>query len=676
MRKALYYIILFLLAIQCFRATAQNENKVWCFGEGLGVDFNTIPPTVFHPQMRVLESSSSVCDANGQLLFYTSGGFIWDKNGNFMPNGQNLSGNGPYSPTAQYPYNVGSSSSGVLVVQSPSNPNQYYQFVTDAMEDATYRAYYSVIDMTLNGGLGDVIPTQKNIMFADSIEEGVVGTYGADCHSAWILVRHRLVSNVAAYKLDPSGVHTTPVISGVANTGWGKMFFNKTGSRLGMIFNTSAFDLYGFDKASGALSYTGSLQSGLLTNQGMQFSPDGSKLYIGGAYGVVQFDVSALPNIASVQNTRISISDSLTSAMRTGPDGKIYFTWFVTQWLNCIHQPNVTGAGATVTYHDITVSDSMINPAELGKDVVILPLTDTFVTVKRDTVCKNLSLTLSATRADCTSYQWNTGATTSSIIINNEGVYWVKGIKDCSLYLDTFNLRFKDINIDLGPDTSICKGDALLLNATADNASYYWQDGSTGATYLASQSGTYVVIVTQNNCSKKDSIHIEVTEPSLKIVEPDTIVCKAQSFTLHAIANPESNFQWNTGSTASSLNVTDSGTYVVKAINKCGTYYDSVKIGITECFCNAFVPNAFTPNGDGNNDILLAKLNCPGSSNVVFSIYNRYGQQVFRSNDINTGWDGTQNNKLCELGTYFYYLQYKNRTGEIVKKKGDIILLR
>ncbi len=136
---------------------AQGENNIWCFGAGAGIDFNGAVPVYFDQNMYSREGCASVSDANGNLLFYTRGSKIWDRNGNVMPNGTGMFGNGP----VQNGQPIGSSAGGAIAVKSVTDPDIYYAFSLGALEDGPISLWYSVVDMTLNGGLGDVVPNTK-----------------------------------------------------------------------------------------------------------------------------------------------------------------------------------------------------------------------------------------------------------------------------------------------------------------------------------------------------------------------------------------------------------------------------------------------------------------------------------------------------------------------------------
>lgn len=157
---------LLLMLLNCpFLSYGQGENNVWCFGSGCGLNFNTTPPSSFISSMATLEGCASVCDASGNLLFFASPNTVWDRTNNAMPDGMGL--NGGISCTQ-----------GAAIVQSYTNQQQYYLFTSNdaAYDPPPHKLYYSMVDMTLNSGYGDVIAAQKNIVL-DTADGNVFNYY-------------------------------------------------------------------------------------------------------------------------------------------------------------------------------------------------------------------------------------------------------------------------------------------------------------------------------------------------------------------------------------------------------------------------------------------------------------------------------------------------------------------
>src|SRR5690606_25579890 len=170
------YLLYFSLAITCFHANAQFEH-IWAFGKTAGgLNFNATPPVPLETHLYGYgEGSASVCDANGQLLFYTEGSLVWDRNHNLMPNGIHLIDISA-SPTAEN--TTSSTTQGALIIPFPDDSQKYYIFSLSSFEsdkdkdlDTMGRLYYSVVDMSLNSGNGDIVPNQKGVLLDSLLTE-------------------------------------------------------------------------------------------------------------------------------------------------------------------------------------------------------------------------------------------------------------------------------------------------------------------------------------------------------------------------------------------------------------------------------------------------------------------------------------------------------------------------
>jgi len=673
---------LILSGIACY---SQGENNVWTFGNHNGLNFNSGAPVFFQSSNVSLEGCASVSDAAGNLLFYSNGNTVWDALGAVMPNGNGIQGNGMGMGIP------GSCAQGVAIARSVANNDQYYLFVLDAAEDGgPGYLRYSVVDMSLNGGNGDVLATQKNIYLDTGMSEKMTITRGPEC-SYW-LVTHRNNSNMyRAFRIDAAGIHPAVTSTGIwtGDMGGGEMKISPDGTRiaLGTTQSGTGVELADFDPATGQVS--NAVQLGLSATSsyyGLSFAPDNTKLYAATFNGTLyQYDLGLLPNVAAMEAARYTVSTGYQfSAMRIGPDNKIYIAIYQnTPFIASINNPNLGGAACNFNPNALPQPPSAQytsiagNPYGhgLGNAVAVLGPSDTLVHPTRDSIaCLEDSISISAP-AGANAYTWNDGNTSQTRFVSQGGRYWVYARYDCRIEIDTFNLELIDVSVDLGPDTAICSNDTYMLDASVPGASYLWQDGSTDATYTVAGEGTYSVSVRVDNCSSADTVTVDTFEPFLKIREGDTTLCDDESIVLHAEAAPESSYSWNNGSSGPEITTGGAGHYVVTAVNVCGAFTDSVRIETEDCTCKAFIPNAFTPNGDQHNDEYKITISC-SVANFAFSIYNRYGQRIFQGSTPDAGWDGTFNGEPADVGTYFFYLKYKGPRGDDFEKKGDLVLLR
>ncbi|MBK9273724.1 MAG: gliding motility-associated C-terminal domain-containing protein [Flavobacteriales bacterium] len=220
------------------------------------------------------------------------------------------------------------------------------------------------------------------------------------------------------------------------------------------------------------------------------------------------------------------------------------------------------------------------------------------------------------------------------------------------LLVDDVSVEELFLSVDLGPDTLICDGASLLLDATIPGASYLWSDGGTGPTTVAGGPGTYWVRVFSGPCSASDTIVITGgTIPELDLPQRVNL-CPGASLELDA-SSAGARVVWMDGDSVAIRTVSAPGTYTVTATNPCGSTTASVEVTYDLCPCVPYLPNAFTPNADGINDVVRPEFHC-GDGALSWSIHDRWGQRVFTSAEGATCWDGMINGTLAPDGVYVW----------------------
>jgi gliding motility-associated-like protein len=273
-------------------------------------------------------------------------------------------------------------------------------------------------------------------------------------------------------------------------------------------------------------------------------------------------------------------------------------------------------------------------------------------------------------------YEWSNGSQTATVTITNPGLYWLQVSGNGCTKRDSIQVSAKQIPVvNLGYDTTLCEGQALYLDVTNNNATYIWQDGATQSNYTVKQPGLYTVKVIMEGCNTEAAIAVAYkTKPEVDLGK-DTTLCTSASITLQA-AYPGATYQWSDGTTESVLQVMRGGKYMVSLTNSCGTTRDSILVNYESCTCRYALPGAFTPNGDGTNDILRPLYNCP-VSNFKWQIYNRWGQSMFISENPSKGWDGQLAGIQQPTGAYVWLVQYTDPvTGKVYQNKGTVLLIR
>jgi len=345
------YILLFVFFSTSFSLIVNAQSgpgSIWYFGQNAGLDFTSGSPVALtNGKINTNEGCSVISDCSGKLLFYTDGVSAWTKNHTVMPNGTGLKGNW-------------TSTESSVVVPVPGTSNLYYLF-TVAPELGPDGFNYSIVDMNLNGGLGDIIGVSKNIHLLDSCSEKLTAVKHANGTDYWIIVQDAMHSanGFHAFLLTNSGLSAGPVslVGAVANgaESTGYIRLSPDGKKLAQAFETygGEFEIYDFDNSTGIVSnaMTFSNIDGAFGDYGLEFSPDGHLLYVGYEtdYKVLQFDLTSgsQPIIAAsaTQVATTALGSKQVGALQLGPDGKIYVGVYGSPYLGVINSPNTIGVG-------------------------------------------------------------------------------------------------------------------------------------------------------------------------------------------------------------------------------------------------------------------------------------------------------------------------------------------
>lgn len=293
--------------------------------------------------------------------------------------------------------------------------------------------------------------------------------------------------------------------------------------------------------------------------------------------------------------------------------------------------------------------------------------------MKDTVICTGSSFSVSFNN-NIASYKWSTGDSLSSVTIKKNGRYWVEASNFCGTASDTFNVTFEPLaDFRLPNDTTLCKDDTLLLNVYRPGATYQWQDGSTDSAYTVHEAGIYFVTLTKGYCTASDTIVINhFVKPTVSLGD-DTSLCGNDSLT-YTIADfgAGTKISWQDKSSARTYSITQPGKYYVTLSNSCGMASDTVLV--SGCDCRFFVPTAFTPNNDTLNHLFMPQ-GCAELSSYDLMIFNRWGEMLFETHDLKTGWDGKFHNEVCPMGVYIYAIRYKDIYSQETKLKGVFMIL-
>ncbi len=296
------------------------------------------------------------------------------------------------------------------------------------------------------------------------------------------------------------------------------------------------------------------------------------------------------------------------------------------------------------------------------------------------TICPESSLLLDASVSGNATYMWSTGSTSPEITLGDTGTYHVTATTDVGcLVSGTIHISmYPTVNVNLGNDTVLCYLAHILLDATQPyeaHANYVWQDQSTNSVFTVINQGQYWVVVTNLCTQKSDTINIDnLMNPTLYLGN-DTTICMNHPLLLNATIPWGINYRWENGSTNATRLVEYEGTYWVEASNPCVSVSDTIFIKVDDCDPILVIPNVFTPNNDGFNDLFIADVT-KNITSINLLIFNRWGENIFQSNNLNFAWDGQFKNQKCPEGVYFWVIQYVDINGNTHDLTGTVTLLR
>ena len=474
-------ILLPLIFVFCHQLSyAQNKRaNIWYFGTNAGIDFNSGSAVSINNGVIVTgEGSAVMCDTSGALLFYTDGIQVYDRSHTQMPNGFGLLGGN-------------SSSQSALIVPDPGNSNQYYIFTI--LSDATGGLNYSLVDMTLNASFGDI--TTKNSPLISLTGEKITGYQKPGTNDIWIVTHEWGTSSFYSYLLTAAGLNA-PVITSV-----------------GQVHSTSG----------SAIGY-------------MKISPAGDKLALAlsrdNNFELFDFDA----NTGVVSNPIILPATDITYGIEFSRDGKIYVCKNSSQFTGVINNPDTLGQGCN--YVDLGFSIAPNNGQEglpnfMQSIFTQAPQVPTALLNTPDNhICPGTCIDFINLSQNATSFLWSfAGATPStstdvnptSICYNTPGAYAVELIAINGLTSDTLMLNnFITVYPFPAPQGILQSGDTLFANAGA--ISYQWyHNGDTipGATdyfYVATESGNYNVVATDDNGCEVEAVINDVIANSQSAV--------------------------------------------------------------------------------------------------------------------------------------------------------------
>jgi gliding motility-associated-like protein len=638
------YSLLLLCLIYFSITNAQKQGNTWYFGSNAGLNFNTTPPTaLLDGQLNTLEGCATISDnATGALLFYTDGISVWDRTHNKMPSTI-------LTPLIGDP----SSSQSAVVVAKPGSTNLYYVFSIPAELKASFSnpkasLCYSIVDMNLNGGKGDVAVSNVPIMDSSTEKIAAVGNCANDQY--WIMGHKWDSDSFYAFKLTSSGL-SAPVKTKIGIIHQGNVFgtigymkFSANKSKLGLCTyrDLNTMQIFDFNFSTGKLSNPITEKFDFpATNDGIYgctFSPDASKFYVSSfeqtTSKVFQYNLLAGNATAILASkTIVAQSPELFGAIQNGPDRRMYISKSGSNTLDVIGKPNLLGSAAEYLIDNVNIGNRTCTfglPAivenYLTPDIIKLQIPSQVGPIpNKIIICDGIPIDFVQTikakydikptgtytiNSDSSVVTFAPAVNTTYTVIN----FGECGFNDTSTFTITVGSK-PDAKFYITPNKPTKDSNPILLsNASigADNYKWYINDAEVSTTIDYSYSNPTL----GKNCYKLIATSLQgCTDTALQCV-----------------------------------NIIDTFQTVI------------------------YVPNAFTPNNDNtNNEFKIAGKNF---SLLNFVIYNRYGNEIFNTTNKNIGWDGYQNGLPCNAGTYFYKIKYLDIAKKPQEIMGDVLLIK
>jgi gliding motility-associated-like protein len=724
MLKMSKFGFLLILIIGIFGVSiAQHEHRNWYFGSQAGLRFSDTGVVVLlDGVMDAIEGCSVISDSSGDLLFYTNGSMIWNRQHQRMPNGFGLFGDR-------------STTQSSLIVQQPGSSSLYYVFTLD--EQGKRDGFrFSVVDMTLEGGFGDIVVHSKNTLLSTPVTEKISATYHGNGRDIWILVHSWGNNDFLAYLLTDSGLVKSPVVSsvgldhtGVSGNTIGQMKISEDGKKvISAVWFDGLVQLFDFDFFTGEVRNPITIPS-IFRAYGCEFSLDCSKLYIGTWVSVIgssiyQFDIQSSDS-STIVNSRKLISPFNSyqfGSLQVGMDGRIYVAVNQGDYLSCILDPTLMAPMCDFRMDFIDLQGRKSGgglPNILQRKVEVIPDFEVQGHCMSSPVCF-----LVPTMLVYDSIVWYFGG--------DKGVVMTSGLTQCHTFNDTglttvkmkcwyggsFTQVEKEIRIHSIPVHAIyytiCEGEDFfhqgvrvsvpaVLYDTFYNGSDYGCDS-----IVETHVSVHVPIREEQYFEGCEGFEVAVGSHQYNktgvyydhLGDCDTLVTYVNIYSIptfrflsvndtcgrkvgkvkvsHLDGVEPFQYHWNTGSFQSTLEDVGIGRYILEVTDQNGCVYsDSIDLHNIDIRCfDAFIPQAFSPNGDGNNDVfeMVSTL----IDWVDVRIYNRWGALVYHSNELGFGWDGYYMGMECPIGIYSVVISYANYriSGDTFTYRGTLHLMR
>ncbi len=591
-------LLLFYAISSTNYAYAQKQGNNWYFGETAGITFNTSPPSALTDgQLDTDEGCASISDAEGQLLFYTDGVSVWDKNHNLMPNGTGLAGDT-------------SSTQSAIIVPNPEDSSQYYIFTVDNnIGSGGFR--YSLVEMDRNGGNGAVLSSEKNrLLFAPATEK-ITAVQHKNGRDVWLIAHAWNSDAFYVYRIGTFGLSSFPFVQsvgtaheGVNRNAHGYMKASPDGKKLAVgIGETGICEIFDFDNQSGRIGNVRRID-GYDYIYGLEFSPNSEKLFLSFRYetDIHGFDITAGSSSAIEASRFIITTQFPIGALQLGPDERIYASKRENS-LGVIFNPNADPASINYLDQGIELQGRV---ATLGLPTFVQSFFQPVLFRVNQTCFGNDTEFIPLDTQFILSIDWDfddpqSGANNTSREISPKHTFSQPGTYDVEAdvvltngtqrrYIQTVVIQTNDFEaIDLGEEILVCPGEPLLYDFELDgNQTFQWtsdqwpEDSVLVSSYFPiTEPGKYFLTVFNDCGTFSDSVLVR-TQAYGDFLPTRYLICPGIQDTLSAAVPGAISYEWLHGSTDSLLITDTPGNYEVTIQTQSGceiiksTYLDTL----------------------------------------------------------------------------------------------------
>ncbi len=657
---------------------AQKEGNLWFFDNQAGMDFNVTPPLPRTEHKLRFTGSEPVimADPCGNLLFYSNGNVVWNRDHQPMPSGEGLHG--------------GTVLQGVVALPYPGRDSLYLLVTLNVNSDRPNPGlWYSVVDMRLDGGRGAV--TVKNQFLRNPNANQLTAVRHANGRDFWVLTVQGGTGDFLAFPVTSAGISNSPVVTILPLVGAvdSKMRASPDNRKVAMnaisLGQANANVLLWFDNTTGQV--TRSYEFPRLSGGTFDFSPDSRKVYWRVFEGLFQYQLDA-PDI-NASRYLFPGTEKSTGDIRLAPDGRLYTGHNATS-LDVITNPNAVGAALQYQSNTQPIGNRINGPLPNNLATFTIGKSTDFTAAPpcaADSVQFTPQLNYRVVE-----WQWDFGDPASEAA-NAAGVqspsHQFSGPGRYNVRLVTLDgcgerdtVR-RDVEVYPQPLADLpaareekCFSEVpVTFSIPAQPLTRYrWNTGDTTHTITAAQTGWYRVEA-YNPCGRSaDSVYLDVTPRATAYLPDDTVVCEG-NFALLDAGNPGAEYFWSTGEATQRIQVDRPGQYWVEIRNRCSAVVDSARLVFVREDAGGFIPNVFTPNGDGINDRFeLYVRNTPA---YRLTVANRWGNTLFTSRNPFQYWDGrTDSGEEVPAGVYYWAVTATDCRGNPVRYRGTVSLLR